>query len=163
MALPVLLLLAILQVTLMPSLAIGNLRPDLVLAAVVCWALYRGATDGAAAGFVAGLSLDLLAGSPFGIHGFVMAFVGVTAGFAAALLPSEHVLLLPGVAVLCTLVQQASYVYLLRAAGWPLHWSQVLLTVALPASALNLLLTAALYPVVGRLGRRDAPAEQPGW
>ena len=155
-------MLAILQTTLMPSLAIANVRPDLVLAAVVCWALYRGATDGAIVGLLAGLALDLLASSPFGMHGFVMALVGAIAGLAAALLPSEHAMLLPGVSVLCTLVQQASYVYLLRAAGWPMQWSQVLLAVALPASLLNLLLTAILYPVVGRIGRR-ATAPEPGW
>jgi len=157
-----LLLLALLQVTLMPYLAVAGVQPDLVLAAIVCWALFRGPTDGAVSGFLAGVALDLLSGAPFGVHTFTLTIVGTAAGFGAALIASEHTLLLPGMAVLCTLVQQATHVWLLRAAGWPLVWSQVLLAVVVPSALLNLLLTVLLYPLVGLLHRQTVP-EEPGW
>jgi rod shape-determining protein MreD len=153
---PLLLLLALLQVTLMPQLAVAQAQPDVVLAAVVCWALLRGPSAGALSGFLAGIALDLLSGAPFGVHTFVTTLVG------AAFVPSERSMLLPSVALFCTIIQQAVYVWLLRAAGWPLQWSRVLLDVVLPAALLNLVLTALLYPLVSLLYRRIVP-EEPGW
>ena len=155
-------LFVLLQVTLMPYLAIANVQPDLVLAAVVCWALLRGATEGAIGGFLGGLGLDLLSGGPFGMHTFVLTIVGVAAGLGTAVIPSEHWLLLPGTVVLCTFGQQAAEVWLLRAAGLPLYWSQVLMAVVVPAAMLNLFLAVPLYPLVGLLHRQTAP-EEAGW
>ncbi len=152
----------LLQVTLMPYLAVAHVQPDLVLAAVVCWALYRGMTAGALAGFLSGFGLDLLSGAPFGMHTFVMTVVGITAGLGAALIPSEHWLLLPGIAMVCSVIQEAGCVWLLRAAGWPLYWSQVLLAVVIPGALLNLFLTLLIYPLVGLLHRQTV-REEPGW
>ncbi|MDI7276240.1 MAG: rod shape-determining protein MreD [Anaerolineae bacterium] len=159
---PVLALSALLQVTLMPHLAIAGVQPDLVLAAVVSWALHQGPTDGAVGGILAGLALDLLSGAPFGMHSFAMTIVGAAAGLAAALVPREHAMLLPGMAILCTVLQQATCVWVLRAAGWPLDWSQAVVTMVIPAALLNLSLTVILYPLVGRL-RRQVSREEPGW
>jgi rod shape-determining protein MreD len=157
---PLLFLLALLQATLMP--AVAGVRPDLVLAAVVCWGLLEGPTEGAIWGLVGGFALDLLSGAPFGIHSFVLTMVGTLAGFGSALIPSEHALLLPGMSVLCTIVEQGAEVWLFRQAGWPLEWGPVLIAVVAPAAVLNLLLTLVLYPLTGLLHRRTAPVER-GW
>jgi rod shape-determining protein MreD len=133
-----------------------------MLAIVVCLGLLRGASDGATSGFLAGIAMDLLSGAPFGMHTFAMTVVGIAAGLGTALIPREHALLLPGMAVLGTVMQQAVCVLFLRGAGWPIEWSQVLLPVVLPATLLNLLLTALLYPVVSLFRRQMAP-EEPGW
>jgi len=108
------------------------------------------------------LALDMVSGGPFGMHTFVMSIVGALAGFGAALLPREHFMLLPTVAVLCTLTQEGVSVWLLRAAGWPLQWGQILLPVVIPAAIINLFLTVLVYPLVGLLHRRTAPKEL-GW
>mgnify|MGYP005854011821 CR=1 FL=1 len=153
---------ALLQVTIMPHLTIVHLQPDLALAAVVGWALYSGPSQGALSGSIVGLALDMLSGGPFGMHTCVMSIVGTLAGLGAALLPREHVLLLPAVAVLCTFVQQGAYVWLLRTAGWPLDWGQVLIAIVIPMALINLFLTVLFYPFVGLLYRRTAPKEL-GW
>jgi rod shape-determining protein MreD len=153
---------ALLQVTLMPHLTVSHVQPDLVLAVVVCWALIRGPSDGALWGFLAGIATDLLSGAPFGMHTFVMTVMGIVAGLGADVIPSEHAMLLPGVAMLCTVLQQAVYVLMLRGAGWPIDWSKVLVPVVIPSAVLNLILALLLYPLVGRLHRRLAP-EEPGW
>lgn len=146
----------------MPNLSIAHLQPDLVLAAVVSWSLLRGPADGALGGLVAGIAMDLLSGAPFGMHAFVMTIVGVTAGFGAALVPSEHAMLLPSVAVVCTVIQQGAYVLLLRSAGWPLDWSRIVLPIVAPLSLLNLLLTALLFQILTGLRHQIMP-EEPGW
>ncbi len=157
-----LLLLALLQVTLMPHLALAHVQPDLMLAAVVCWALVRGPTQGAAWGLVGGIALDLLSGGPFGMHTVALTAAGTIAGLGAALIPSEHTLLLPGMSMLCTILQQGACVWILRASGWPLDWGLLLTAVVLPATLLNLGLTALLYPLAGLLNRQTA-LQEPGW
>lgn len=159
---PLLFLLALLQVTLVSRLTVAGVQPNLVFAAVVSWALLEGPTEGATWGLLSGLALDLLSGAPFGIHSFVLATVGTLAGFGAALIPSEHALLVPGVSLLCTIVEQGASYWLLRQAGWPLEWGAVLAAVVVPMAVLNLVLTIVLYPLVGLLHRRSALEEQ-GW
>lgn len=146
----------------MPHFTAAHVQPDLMLAAVVCWAISRGTAEGSLAGFVAGISLDLLSGAPFGVHTFVMVIVGIAAGLGAAMVPSEHAMLLPGMSLLCTVLQQAMYVLLLRAAGWPVTWPQALMPIVIPSALLNLLLTMLLYPLVARFRRQVAP-EEPSW
>ena len=102
----------------MPHLTVARVQPDLVLAAVVCWALFRGPSDGALSGFLAGIALDLLSGAPFGVHTFATTIVGAVAGFGAALIPREHTMLLPSMAVLCTILQQAIDVWLRQVGRW---------------------------------------------
>lgn len=155
-------LLAILQVTVMPHLTVAHVQPDLILAVTVCWALFRGPTEGAVLGFLGGIALDLFSGAPFGMHTFVMTGVGAVAGFAAALIPREQWALLPGTVLACTVFQQAACVWLLQARGWPLEWSQVLVSTVIPAALLNLLLSVLLYPPVGAVHRWTGP-EELGW
>lgn len=162
LSVPILLLAALLQVTLMPHLAVAHVQPDLVLALTICWGLLYGATGGAIAGLAGGFALDLMSGAPFGMHTFVLTLIGSLAGLGVAMIPPDHWLLVPGAAVLCTIIQQGAYVSLLRMAGWPLSWSQVLPEVVIPAALLNLLLTVLLYPLVGMLHRQVAP-EEIGW
>jgi rod shape-determining protein MreD len=159
---PILVLLALLQVTLMPYLAVAHVRPDLVLTAVVCWALFRGPTEGAVWGFVGGLALDLLSGAPFGVYTMVLTVVGAVAGVSSAMISRDHVLLLPAVILGCTVLQQGTLVWLLKLANQPLSWDQVLTTVVLPAALLNLLVSALFYPLAGLFNRRPGSKEL-GW
>ncbi len=155
-------MLALLQVTLIPHLTVAHVQPDVVLVAVVCWALVHGPTEGAVWGFLGGLALDMLSAAPFGMHTATMTIVGIAAGTAAALIPSELWLLPPGASVLCTILQQGICAWFLRTTGWPIEWGTVLTTVVLPAALLNLLLTVPLYQLARLLNRRGT-VEEPGW
>ena len=146
----------------MPHLAVAHVQPDLVLTVVLCWALVRGITEGAVCGFLGGFALDMASGAPFGLHTFVLTVVGSLAGFGVTLIPRERMLLVPAVVVVCTILQQGLQVWLLRAAGWPLSWGQVLVTVAIPAALVNLLLVILIYPLAGLLGQHAA-REDLGW
>ncbi|MPZ72156.1 MAG: rod shape-determining protein MreD [Nitriliruptorales bacterium] len=83
LALGVVLLTALLlQSVVTPMIAIGGWGPDIVLAAVVAFALIDGAETGARFGFVAGLGSDLLSGGPHlvGLMALVFLLVGEGAG-----------------------------------------------------------------------------------
>ncbi|MEV7010447.1 rod shape-determining protein MreD [Streptosporangium sp. NPDC051022] len=81
-----LLLFMILQVTVVNRLPLpGGAAPDLVLLAVVGYALVRGAAAGAVAGFCAGFAGDVLppATHVLGQYALVLCLIGFTAGRAA--------------------------------------------------------------------------------
>ena len=77
---PILLLAAVVQSTLLENIRILGGRPDLVLLLAVTWSIIRGAHDGAIWGFMGGMFCDLLSASPFGLWTFVLTLVGFLAG-----------------------------------------------------------------------------------
>ena len=69
-----------LQSTVVPVIATGNTRPDLVLVYVVSAALVGGRENGVFCGLLAGLLQDLLSVGLFGINAFSKMIVGLTVG-----------------------------------------------------------------------------------
>jgi rod shape-determining protein MreD len=67
---PLLVTVAILQSTLVSHFRIWGVFADLPLLVVVSWSLLRGPREGLIWGFVAGLTLDLFSGAPFGAATF---------------------------------------------------------------------------------------------
>jgi rod shape-determining protein MreD len=94
--LPVLVVLAIVQTSLVPALQVGPATPQLVLVWVLCWAVIRGRGEALAWAIGGGLILDLLSQMPPGAHLLALSAVtfladlghrvmqGSTALFAAA-------------------------------------------------------------------------------
>lgn len=65
-SLPVLVLAAVLQVTLMPQISILGGRPDLIFLIVVSWSLNSSLEEAVLWAFVGGISKDLLSAAPLG-------------------------------------------------------------------------------------------------
>jgi rod shape-determining protein MreD len=70
----------LLQVTVLARLSILGAKPDLVLVAVVCFALSDGPGVGMGAGFGAGLVADLLGSHTLGLLALVLCVVGYAGG-----------------------------------------------------------------------------------
>src|SRR5512136_1616377 len=95
---PFLLVVAILQSTAAPRLAMAGARPDLMLTSVVAWSLLaafrareleyagespsltRGINDGVVWGFVGGMFLDLLSGAPLGTSALALMAAALAVG-----------------------------------------------------------------------------------
>ncbi|HEU0130508.1 MAG TPA: rod shape-determining protein MreD [Mycobacteriales bacterium] len=70
----------LLQVTVLARLSFLGAKPDLVLVAVICFALSDGPAVGMGAGFGAGLVADLLGSHTVGLLALVLCVVGYAAG-----------------------------------------------------------------------------------
>ena len=70
----------LLQTTVLARLSFLGAKPDLVLVAVVCFALSDGPGTGMGAGFGAGLVMGLLGGQTLGVLALVLCVVGYAAG-----------------------------------------------------------------------------------
>lgn len=145
-ALMVLGLLALAQVTVVSSAGMAGAKPFLPLLAVVSWGLLRGPMAGLAWALALGAMLDYLSPAPFGYYTVALtAAAGVVALGHGRFYPGH--LLLPGIvtvaaALAFTVVQVAPYL-----ASWEtLAWSSASLTALFAKSvALSLIWLPLVY------------------
>ncbi len=80
----------LLQVTLIARISVFGSRFDLLLAFVVCIALFKGVYYGEVVGFISGLFYDIFSGGPLGTHTFSMIIIGYGVGFFRDRLYSDN-------------------------------------------------------------------------
>jgi rod shape-determining protein MreD len=148
----------IVQVSVLSSLEVLGGRPDLVLVTVVAIALLRGPIFGAAGGFAAGLLLDSATLATLGVSSLVLTLAGYWTGRFGETTGRDraHAPFL-SVAVVTILFAAASLVLHFMLGAQPS--ARLVLVDALPPTVLlNLLLTAPVYALCGRLLRRPERA-----
>ena len=169
------------QVTVFASIDLGGGSPDVLLVTIVALALLRGAITGAAAGFGAGLLVDVANLETLGSTSLVLSLAGYwtgryaeTSGRAAnrmqdagsqtlAAVPPSRSLgaHAPLVAVLVVTALYSAGVYALHfLLGDQVSARLVLLDALLPAILWNLLLTVPVYAFVRRVLPPPAAAER---
>lgn len=150
---------AILQTTLVPHVAIWGVFADLPLLVVVSWGLLRGPREGILWGFVAGLAVDLFSGAPFGAATLALIAVGLLAGLGAATVFRAHVTLPLLAMFLATIVYDLFFLLVVRISGYPVAWLESLYRIILPSAVLNAVLTPVIFVVMrwlhARFGRED--------
>lgn len=141
---PFLAVVAILQATVVPHVAIWGVFPDLPLLIVVSWSLLRGSREGIIWGFVAGLAVDLLSGAPFGAATLGLMAIGFLSGSGHAMVFRTHVALPLVTVFLATVVYGLLFLLVVQISGYAVIWLGSLFRLILPSALLN----AALTPLV---------------
>lgn len=129
--------------------ALGG-RLNLVLVLVTIWSLLRGTQDGLLAGLLGGLALDVVSGTPFGLHTALLGAIGAATALGGGSLTGGGLALLFGTAVLTTVAYQGGLVLVLWAFGWQLPGAMRLVNVLVP----TILLNALAMPFAAALARR---------
>jgi rod shape-determining protein MreD len=142
----------VLQLSIMANVAILGGHPNLLLVAVVCVALLRGAVFGAVAGFSAGLLADTGVFGTLGFTALLLTLAGYWTGRYGETTGRDraHAPLL-SVAVITILYQFAALV--LRFMLGEHAPAGVVLAALAPTILLNLILTFPVYAVVRRVLR----------
>lgn len=130
--------------------ALGGARINPVLVLVAVWSLVRGVQQGLLAGIAGGLALDLVAGTPFGLHTAVLGVLGALTSLGGGTLTRGGLALLFGTAVLTTVLYHGSIVLALRLYGWELPGLLRFVNVLVPTIFLN----ALLMPFAASFARR---------
>lgn len=144
-----LLVIALLQMSVVSRIALGNAAPQLVLLSVVAWSLLRGPTEGMFWGFAGGLLYDLASGGPLGVSAFSMLAVAAVAGMLAGWIFGSNPLL-PILAVcMATMVYFIIDGFLLATLHYPTDWRAVMSDAAVPAAIANGVLALVVYPIFG--------------
>ncbi|MCG2711187.1 MAG: rod shape-determining protein MreD [Candidatus Omnitrophica bacterium] len=82
----------ILQATLINSISIFSVKPEIPLLLVIFFALYNGARAGMFCGMILGLFLDVLSGGIVGINIFILGCAGFSCGLLKERVYTAHLL-----------------------------------------------------------------------
>ncbi len=148
---------AVLQAGLAPHLAIRGVVPNVMLLVVVTIALVTGPGRGAAVGFAAGLTFDLLGTVAVGPMALVLTVVGYLAGLLHEAMFAEGWLLPLTVVAVSSLASEVLYGLVLDLIGFGVAFWATLVTKMLPAAMYNTVLALLVYPWLARLLRRERP------
>jgi rod shape-determining protein MreD len=143
--LPILLIGAVLQSVWLERISIFGSRPDLVLVLAVTWTVIRGADEGALWGFIGGVFCDLLSGGPFGLWTVSLTVVTFLVGqpWIYALGPTLSRLAITSAAG--TVLAHVLLLVLMIILGYSINIPRAFLTIVVPASLLNLLLSPFVF------------------
>lgn len=151
---PLLVVVAILQTTVVPQLTVWGASANLPLLVVVSWSLLRGSREGMIWGFIAGLIVDLLSGAPFGAASLPMIAVGFLAGLGQATVFRAHIALPLVVMFAATVVYDLLFLLVVRLSGYPVDWLDSLLRLILPSGLLNAVVMPIVFVLLRWLNQR---------
>jgi rod shape-determining protein MreD len=144
---------ALLQSIVGPSLPLVAGRPDFVLVVVLAWAMLRGSIEGALVGFLGGMLLDSVLYTPFGMHSALLGVTGYLTGLPEVNAYRGNIPYFFGTAFLATLAYHTLFFLLLQARGVSMPPLIQTYAMALPAAILNPLLLAPTFVLCRRLRR----------
>ncbi len=142
----------VIQLTLINSVTILGIKPDLILIVVVVFSLLKGAKEGTISGFTSGLLQDIFSTGLLGINALAKTVTGFTCGILKEKIFYEHILfLIPLITFIASFMQSILIFLLLRAFGieYGLVWS--LKQVALPEALYSSLLSPFIFLAINKL------------
>lgn len=154
-------LVALVQVSFLPAVAVGGARPDLALVIVVAWTLLRGARSAIIWAFIAGIWLDLVSGGPFGMYTLGLVSATAVAGLGGRTVFRGHLVLAIGMVAIATIVQDLIQWLLVRLTGAPISFPGALLRLTLPEVAINMAVMLILYPLLSWINRATERERMP--
>ena len=156
-AIPLLLLVAVLQSTIFYHIRFFEGGFDVMLIVVTAWSLVQRGNEGPVWAFVGGVIADALSGGPpgaitLGLAG-VTVFIAATEGrFYKANWPVALI-----ASVLGTLVYHLIYLIVIALSGYPVNFVDALATATFPSAILNFVLMLPVYQAAKWLAARVAP------
>ena len=142
----------LIQLTLINSITILGLKPDLIMVVVVVFSLLKGEKEGTISGFASGLLQDIFSTGLLGINALVKTVIGFICGILKEKIFHEHILfLIPIITFIASFIQNILIFSLLRAFGieYNLAWS--LKQVALPEALYSSLLSPFIFLAINKL------------
>ncbi len=152
----VVVLLLVLQATVLPLVAIGGVRPDLILIASISAGLLLGREHGVGLGFFGGLLQDLTSGNIFGLNILAKMAVGYLAGQMERKVFKENILLPLLAVMLGTGVHSVVAIFLLLTGGYKVD-VPVELANALYLVGYNAVLAIPVHRLVFLIARDEMP------
>lgn len=147
---PLLAVIAILQTSLAPLLPTGQVRPELMLLVVVGWGIVHGGGEAVLWGLGGGIMLDLLSGTPFGLHALTLGAIGLIADLMETNFFRANIFLPPAAAFIATFLYLIPQAAILQTLGYPINWVPYILNVVFPTAVLDAVLMPFVYVILRR-------------
>lgn len=139
------------QAAIVPAIAVGGAKPDIVLIIVAGFGFLGGAAPGAAGGFVGGLLLDLLTLRGIGLQLIVMTLIGGFSGrIEQTILGNSFITPMIVIGVI-SLFSQSLYMILTFVFGEPIEFFPVVRDIVLPSALYTAIIGAVIFPSLSRM------------
>lgn len=156
---PLLAFLTILQSSVLGWTRLLDGRPDLVLLAVVSWALTGRSTESMVWGLIGGLFLDLYTGLPYGLSSVTLILIAFVISSLLDRFWEGHILTPLGAVLITSLFFHFTQMAAVSLSGRPVDLALALQRVILPSSFLNLALALPAKSLADGLNERLSPPE----
>ena len=156
-SLPILIIAAILQSTVIPEIRIGGGGPDLIFMLVVSWTLLAGIEEGTVWALIGGIVQDLLNGTPTGTSALGLVALVFVITLAIRPVSRKNLVVPPLVAAVGTAVYHLLLIVLLTVVGRPASISYTLPYVTLPTVLFNTVLMLPVFRVMGAVYESSRP------
>lgn len=156
---PLLVGLAILQSSLLGTFHFIDGHPDLVLLAVIGWALAGGKNEAIVWGLVGGCLLDMFSEVPFGTSAVVLILTAYLVSLYEGRVWEVHLLMPLGITLLGSIVYHLWGLGILFIMGRPIDLAFAFSRVIMPSIFLNLLLALPASQLLAGLRNRLYPPE----
>lgn len=154
---PLLILVALVQTTILPMFFPGAVRPDLMLMLVVGWGVVHGNGQATLLGFGGGIILDLLSATPFGLYALTLGAIGFLADALQTTFFRSNIFIPLATIFVATLMVYIGQAAALQTLGYALNWTVYIFNVVLPTAILNTALMPFMYWGLRRLDRVVRP------
>lgn len=138
----------ILQITVMPELAVFGINPNLILIVVCSIAFLFGSTSGGVVGFCCGVLLDLYYGRNIGLNALLYLYIGITLGnFNKRIFKDNYLVILVFMVFTTFIYESIIYVYSI------IIYSQSINILSFVSNMVilifvNILLSFLIYPIL---------------
>jgi len=156
---PLLVGLAILQSSLLGTFHFIDGRPDLILLAVIGWALAGGNTEAMVWGLIGGTLLDMFSEVPFGSTAIILVLIAYLVSLYEGRVWEAHLLMPLGIALLGSITYHLWSLGILFLMGRPIDLPFAFGRVIMPSIFLNLILALPASQLLAGLRNRLYPPE----
>ncbi len=159
LGIPLLVVLAIAQSTIINDLTNLEGRPDLILIAVVSWGIIGRYRESMVWGLIGGLALDLLSGLPLGVTAINLILIAFLVSFSEGRFWESHILMPLGVMLLASPLFYILSILTLWTLGHDIEFGQAMSRVVLPGTFMNLILILPGTQIMNAIDRLIHPPE----
>jgi len=156
LSVPVLLIVAALQASVVPQLRLLGGGPDLVFLAVLVWTIHAPLEESVTWAIIGGIFQDLLSVAPTGLSAVGLVLVVFLTYLISRQVYQVGLVLTLGMLLLGTLVQQLTTLLLLWLTGYPIDWFNDFAYIVLPTMLYNLIFIGPVYWSIRRIQRRTS-------
>lgn len=159
LGIPLLILLAIFQSTLLGTFQFLEGRPDLILLAVIGWGLAGGSEEAMVWGLAGGVFLDMLSGVPIGTTSVILILIGALVSLFEDRIWEVNFLMPLGATLAGSLLFHIMGLGVILLMGREIDWTYAFSRVILPSTFINLLLALPTARALIGLRSRLYPPE----
>ena len=147
LGIPAIALLAVLQTSLVSHLRLLEGRPDLVLLAIVAWALTGKDHEAMILGFAGGLFLDAFSAVPLGVSSTALVMVAAMVSYSEGQFWGINPIMQLAAVLVGSVLYYATLIFALIAVGQPIDLQQALGQIVLPSLFVNLILALPIVQI----------------